>query len=101
MSEAGLRAVVVGPGLDNVAVAIAALRPGEEIAIDGVRVEVCDTVPAGHKVALRDIAAGGDILKYGEVIGHSTTAISPGAHVHVHNVVSSRLPAPSTEGADG
>ncbi|MBQ6246419.1 MAG: altronate dehydratase [Kiritimatiellae bacterium] len=40
----------------------------------------------GHKYALRDIAAGENVIKYGMPIGHATCAISKGEHVHVHNV---------------
>jgi len=40
----------------------------------------------GHKYALRDIAAGENIIKYGLPIGHATEPIAKGAHVHVHNV---------------
>ncbi len=40
----------------------------------------------GHKYALRDIAAGENVIKYGMPIGHATSAIRKGEHVHVHNV---------------
>ena len=40
----------------------------------------------GHKYALRDIAEGENIIKYGMPIGHATCAIKKGEHVHVHNV---------------
>ena len=40
----------------------------------------------GHKYALRDIAEGEDVIKYGMPIGHATRAIARGEHVHVHNV---------------
>ena len=40
----------------------------------------------GHKYALRDIAAGENVIKYGMPIGHATCAIRKGEHVHVHNV---------------
>ena len=40
----------------------------------------------GHKYALRDIAAGENVIKYGMPIGHATCAIRAGEHVHVHNV---------------
>ena len=43
-------------------------------------------VPAGHKLALRDIAAGEKIVKYGFPIGIATTDIKAGDWVHVHNV---------------
>ena len=40
----------------------------------------------GHKYALREIAVGEDVVKYGMPIGHATCTIRPGEHVHVHNV---------------
>ena len=40
----------------------------------------------GHKYALRDIAAGENIIKYGNPIGHATEDIKAGEHVHTHNV---------------
>lgn len=80
---------------DNVAVALTVLEPGESIVLDGVALPVHERIPTGHKVALREIAAGGEVLKYGEVIGKATALILPGRHVHVHNVVSARLPGPA------
>ncbi|MGN0181994.1 MAG: UxaA family hydrolase [Candidatus Ornithomonoglobus sp.] len=40
----------------------------------------------GHKVALRDIKAGEDIIKYGYPIGHALEDIKEGEHVHTHNI---------------
>ena len=40
----------------------------------------------GHKYALRDIAEGENVVKYGMPIGHAVRAIAKGEHVHVHNV---------------
>ena len=40
----------------------------------------------GHKYALRDIAEGENVIKYGMPIGHATRPIAKGEHVHVHNV---------------
>ncbi len=40
----------------------------------------------GHKYALRDIAEGENVIKYGMPIGHATRLIRKGEHVHVHNV---------------
>jgi altronate dehydratase small subunit len=48
------------------------------------------TVNYGHKFAVRDIAQGEDVLKYGEVIGRATAAIPTGTHAHVHNIESLR-----------
>jgi hypothetical protein len=39
----------------------------------------------GHKVALVPIAAGQPVVKYGQPIGHATSDIRVGEHVHVHN----------------
>jgi hypothetical protein len=43
-----------------------------------------------HKFALRDIAEGEVVIKYGQAIGRATRAIGAGAHVHVHNLRSGR-----------
>lgn len=45
-------------------------------------------IPAGHKLALRDIAAGEYVIKYGQVIGRAKEDIPAGAWVHTHNVAS-------------
>ena len=39
----------------------------------------------GHKYALSDIKAGDNVIKYGNPIGHATTDIKKGEHVHTHN----------------
>jgi altronate dehydratase small subunit len=79
---------------DNVATALRDLDEGEVAAVgvgDGtVSVTLVDAITFGHKFALRDIARGEDILKYGEVIGRATAAIPQGAHAHVQNIESLR-----------
>jgi altronate dehydratase small subunit len=82
------RAIVLDPG-DTVATLIDPARTGEAATLAGARsgtVTLSADVPFGHKIALADIPAGADILKYGQVIGRATAAIPAGAHVHVHNV---------------
>ena len=72
---------------DDVAVALRALAPGTSVRFgDGSTVEVREAIPAGHKLALRAVAAGAAIHKYGQVIGRASAAIAAGTHVHVHNV---------------
>jgi len=51
-------------------------------------VTVASDVPAGHKIAMRPIPAGATVLKYGYPIGVATRDISPGEHVHSHNLTS-------------
>jgi altronate dehydratase len=81
--------VIVISGADNVATALEALEAGQVLAEVG-SITVREPIPRGHKIALRTIAAGAEVLKYGSPIGRATTDIPPGAHVHTHNVSSSR-----------
>ena len=70
---------------DNVAVALHPVAGGEVIELAGVSVTAAEDIPQGHKLALRAIAEGENIVKYGFAIGHATQDIAPGAWVHVHN----------------
>jgi altronate hydrolase len=76
---------------DNVAVARVALAPGAELRIDGIGIKVRDSVPAGHKMALRPIAPGEIVWRYGQAIGRAKHAIEPGAHIHTHNLAFEEL----------
>ncbi|WP_297411203.1 altronate dehydratase family protein [uncultured Alistipes sp.] len=72
---------------DNVCVILAdGVKAGEQIEIDGVRVILKEDVARGHKVALRDIAQGENVVKYGYPIGHATEAIPAGSWIHSHNL---------------
>ncbi|MFP3089722.1 altronate dehydratase family protein [Treponema sp. TIM-1] len=74
-------------GNDNVAVALSPLKKGEALSFPaGTLLTAEDAIPAGHKIALRDIAAGERIIKYGFPIGAASVRIKRGAHVHTHNV---------------
>jgi altronate dehydratase len=76
---------------DNVAVALSALAAGETAVADGADgLTVLSDVPASHKIALGDIAAGEEIIKYGETVAVSTRAIKKGGWVHTHNLESNR-----------
>jgi len=76
---------------DHVAVCLHDVPAGGEIAFAGGGCVVARTaIPAGHKIALRLIAAGELIRKYGQTIGRAAVAIAPGEHVHVHNVEGTR-----------
>ena len=52
----------------------------------GVCLDGNETVPAGHKYALRSIGKGEAVIKYGEIIGRATQDIAEGEWVHTHNV---------------
>ena len=55
---------------------------------DTVAVALTDRpgIPAGHKFALRDIAEGENVIKYGNPIGHATRPIHKGELVDHHNL---------------
>lgn len=40
----------------------------------------------GHKIALRDIKKGENVIKYGYPIGYALEDIPEGSHVHTHNI---------------
>ncbi|NMA47190.1 MAG: altronate dehydratase [Lentisphaerae bacterium] len=75
-----MRHIVIN-ALDNVAVALVDLRCGESEPLP-----LLGDIPRGHKIALRDIAAGEDVIKYGMPIGSATRAIRAGEWVHTHNL---------------
>jgi altronate hydrolase len=83
------RAIVVSPR-DNVATALEPLAAGSSLAIGDAAIAVRDRIPQGHKIAIQAIEAGAAVVKYGSPIGTATTHIPAGAHVHTHNVASTR-----------
>ena len=89
-----MKQVVVLNDADNVATSLAPLdaQSRVEVELDGQSrtVTVLDPIPFGHKLAIRTLSPGEDVLKYGEVIGRASEAIEPGRWVHVHNVESVR-----------
>jgi (2R)-sulfolactate sulfo-lyase subunit alpha len=47
-------------------------------------------IPLGHKVALKDMAEGDTVTKYGVDIGRVVRPIRKGEHAHVHNIKTKR-----------
>jgi len=70
---------------DDVAIARGAIAAGTVVAELGGLV-VADDIPAAHKVAIRDVAQGAPVRRYGQIIGFATQPIRAGQHVHVQNV---------------
>ena len=66
---------------DNVAVAVHDLPAGTVIE-SGVTTR--DPIPQAHKIALRDIPAGGAIVCYGVVLGHAKKPIPAGSWINEH-----------------
>jgi altronate hydrolase len=88
MECVGGRALVLHPG-DSVAVAVETIEPGPVEAVGDARgrcAECLQSIPAGHKIALRGIARGEEVIKYGRPIGRATCDIEAGSWVHSHNL---------------
>lgn len=69
---------------DNVVIALRDLAAGERL--DEISMPLKLAVPRGHKVATREIRAGENVYRYGQIIGQAKSDIRPGEHVHVHNL---------------
>jgi altronate dehydratase len=86
-SADGAGLFVVLNAKDNVAVVTASLPAGAVVSVAGKPLRSKQEIQAGHKIALRSIADGEQIIKYGEVIGRASQNIEAGAWVHTHNTV--------------
>lgn len=71
---------------DDVAIALDDLAAGEVIEVGGCSVTLAENIDKGHKVALKDIAEGENVIKYGYPIGHATRPIKQGEWIHSHNI---------------
>ena len=69
---------------DEVAIALRDIAQGETLSPFGLKAET--SVPFGHKVSLKPLAAGQVIHRLGQPIGIATIAIPAGAHVHLDNM---------------
>ncbi len=70
---------------DDIVIARAEIPAGTRLPGEN-GVEVLGQVPAGHKIAVREIRQGRAVRRYGQIIGFATREIRPGEHVHVHNL---------------
>lgn len=71
---------------DNVAVALRPIAQGETLTVGSYQVTTLEEIPQGHKFALKTIAAGSEVIKYGFRIGFAKEEIHAGGWVHVHNL---------------
>jgi len=80
---------------DNVATVLTDLKKGEQVnaSLDDISVDVVlrEDISFGHKYALRDMAKGEEVIKYGLPIGKALNDIRAGEWVHVHNCRSERV----------
>lgn len=85
VSHSLANAVYLHPS-DNICVAARNISSGDAVTAGDVQVPVASPIKIGHKIAVRPIAKGEFVYKFGQIIGHATRAIAPGEHVHSHNL---------------
>ena len=71
---------------DSVVVCLVEKKKGEIISIDGQEIVLNQDTPAGHKVLIKDVQDGEDIIKYGYPIGHARQALKAGDWVNENNL---------------
>lgn len=71
---------------DNVVVAITDLKAGEIISDEGADVVLKEDVPAGHKVTLKDLNEGENVIKYGYPIGHVRQDVEAGKWINENQI---------------
>jgi altronate dehydratase small subunit len=79
---------------DNVGTVIGNEAPERAVlpmigAVSG-SIEIAAPIPHGHKVALKALPSGSEVIKYGVVIGRLVQPVRTGEHVHTHNLESLR-----------
>lgn len=72
---------------DNVVVSLVNMSKGDSITLaDGRVVTALEDIPAGHKIATKEIKKDENVVKYGYAIGHATEDIEVGRWVHTHDI---------------
>ena len=79
------QAIHISP-IDNVVVALHPIAKGTLVEVDGLSVTALEDIPQGHKMAVKPIKNGENVIKYGFPIGHATADAAPGSWMHTHNV---------------
>ncbi|HEV2204907.1 MAG TPA: altronate dehydratase family protein [Candidatus Acidoferrales bacterium] len=71
---------------DNLLIALSDLRKGQQIAFNGDVYELASDVPAKHKFATADLAAGGNAIMYGVLVGEAMKPIRRGEAITTANL---------------
>ena len=71
---------------DSVVVCLQPKKKGEIIEVDGLSIALNQDTPAGHKVLIKDVKEGEDIIKYGYPIGHARQDLKAGDWVNENNL---------------
>jgi altronate hydrolase len=68
--------------LDDVVIAARPIKAGQTIEEESLK--TTQDIPAGHKLAVKAVAKGQPVKRYGQIIGFATQDIAAGEHVHSH-----------------
>ena len=71
---------------DNVVVALHPIAKGTAFEGDGCAVTAAMDIPQGHKMTLKPLSEGDQVIKYGFSIGHATQSVGAGEWIHTHNM---------------
>ena len=71
---------------DNVLIALTDLKQGQSVESNGSRYELVSPVPAKHKFAIQDLAAGSSIFMYGVLVGKAVQPIRRGEALTLANI---------------
>jgi altronate hydrolase len=90
---------------DDVVIAARPLSAGQSVqdsnSIDGPSTITClDAIPAGHKLATRDIEVGSPVRRYNQIIGFAAIDIKRGQHIHTQNLMFETFERDYAVGAD-
>ncbi len=72
--------------VDSVVVCLQPKRKGDIISVDGKDITLAQDTPAGHKVLIKDVCQGENIIKYGYPIGHAREDMTAGDWVNENNL---------------
>lgn len=70
---------------DNVIIALRDYKKDEVIDLEDAKITLLEDINRGHKIAIKNINKGENIVKYGLPIGYALEDIKIGSWVHTHN----------------
>lgn len=70
---------------DNVIIALRDYKKDEVIDLEDAKITLLEDINRGHKIAIKNINKGENIVKYGLPIGYALEDIKVGNWVHTHN----------------
>lgn len=70
---------------DNVIIALRDYKKDEVIDLEDAKITLLEDINRGHKIAIKNINKGENIVKYGLPIGYALEDIKIGNWVHTHN----------------